>query len=231
MTECEIGKIVVRAPRLRCICVYMPLWCVEWWACKQTQRLRYQWSLFLWVQFWQVWVVYLDFRYQMKPTTLPYNHMCIPSVWLCSNSFAESINSRESTCSHKYTTHCPAGIKSLFCFSQTQTRIFFFFATWLYFSASLTLTHTAPAFPCFVPGQLRFRSQTQILLRVIQSSSTQGPPEGRGYTTTSTKMSLAHRTQAYTNIHSLLLHPCSLYQRIWTVSPLSIFLPWEQPST
>lgn len=62
------------------------------------------WSLLLWVQICQVWVVYLVSRYQMKPATLSHNHMCIPSVWPCSNSFVESINSHAWTCSHKYTT-------------------------------------------------------------------------------------------------------------------------------
>ena len=43
---------------------------------------------------------------------LSLNHICIPSVWPCSNSFAESINSHAWTCSHKYTTHCQACIET-----------------------------------------------------------------------------------------------------------------------
>ncbi len=74
----------------------------------------------------------------------------------------------------------------------------------------------ATAFPCFVPGQLGFRGQTQILQptplspqRVIQTSSTQGPPEGRGYTTTPTNMSSAHQTQTFTQTYTQPSPPTS----------------------
>lgn len=126
----------------------MPLWCVDWWASKQTQRLRYRWSLLLWVQIWQLWVVYLAFRYQMKPATLSHNHMCIPSVWPCSNSFVESINSHAWTCSHKYTTHCPARIETNLSFlvSHRHTLTLSVFSSphhrWLFLPLSLSLWHT-----------------------------------------------------------------------------------------
>lgn len=72
-----------------------------------------------------------------------------------------------------------------------------------------TYTHKATAFPCFVPGRLGSRGQTQSLLHVIQTSNTDGPPVGRGYTTSPTTTPLAHQAHAhaYTNIPSQLHHP------------------------
>lgn len=50
------------------------------------------------------WLVYLAFRYRMKPATLSHKHVCVPTVGACSISFVKAINSHAKTCSHDDTT-------------------------------------------------------------------------------------------------------------------------------
>lgn len=52
-----------------------------------------------------LWLVYLAFRYRMKPATHSHKHMCVPPVGACSISFVETINSHAKTCSHDDTTY------------------------------------------------------------------------------------------------------------------------------
>lgn len=165
--------------------------------------------------------VYLAFRYQMKPATLSHNHtMCIHSVWPCSNSFTESINSHAWTCSHKYTTHCPARIGTnlslLLSHTHTHTHSHCLFSPHRCFTASaplaLTLTYTqhtcvykATAFSCFVSGQLGFGGQTQFLLsprHTIHTSNT--PRDHRRLEATQPPRPTCHRssnTHRHTHKH------------------------------
>lgn len=63
-----------------CVCVCAPAhWCwVDWWASKHPQSLRYQRSC-PGCRSGAPSLVYLAFRYRMKPTTLSHKHVCVPS--------------------------------------------------------------------------------------------------------------------------------------------------------
>lgn len=226
--------------------IVRPLWCVDWWTSKQTLHLGYQWvycfafrsvssELFIW----------LPGMKPVKPATLSHNRMCIPSVWPCSNGFVESINSHARTCSHKYTSLCPAHIETnlSFLLSHRQKHIFSLLCPYCSLFPALVLTYTHIeifCIPILCPwAHLAFKGQTDLLSDppsphlqyVIQTSSTQWPPWGRGYTTTRPNchplIKQAHKhtqppPQAFAPPASFLLHPCSHYQRTWTTSALSI---------
>lgn len=71
-----------------------------------------------------VWLPGIKWKPQHSLTIIP--QLWMSSLWPCTNSFAESINSRAWTCSHKYTTQCPAFRESSLCFllSHKQTHTF-----------------------------------------------------------------------------------------------------------
>lgn len=135
---------------------------------------------------------------------------------------------------HTNTQLCPARIETNLSFLLSHTHI-------------VSHTHSiykAAGFPALGLGQHGFRRSNPFSCplhhpchfhHVIQTSSIQGPPQGRGYTTTTSSMSPTHQmnTQTYrdttTSSPIFLLHLCSHYQRIWTSSMLSVsVLPWEQ---
>ena len=135
----------------------------------------------------------------MKPATLSHNHMC--TLWVGS---AESTNSRAWTCSHKYTTHCPACIETnlafllshrctlvvlLFCFPSSyfdMHKIYMVYSSALSWSAWFQRSNTK-LFPC-----PRLSHYIWIVCNLDQKS----------YINTSTNLSPAYQT--HTHIHTIL---------------------------